>query len=169
MSAPSFEIRRLTTDDAALYRDIRLEGLRLNPDAFGSTFASENARPLEAFVKRVRASEIFGAFRGAELLGITGLAFRAGIKEHHKAFLWGVYVRAEARGAGVARALAETALAAARKRVEIVQLTVESGNLGARHLYESLGFVEYGFEKKALKFEGRYADDIHMALDFSEQ
>jgi hypothetical protein len=28
------EIKLLTPDEAALYRDIRLEGLRLDPDAF---------------------------------------------------------------------------------------------------------------------------------------
>ena len=46
-SAP--QIRRLETPDAALYRDIRLEALQRNPEAFGSTFEFENAAaPLDA-------------------------------------------------------------------------------------------------------------------------
>src|SRR5271165_4882772 len=39
--------------DAAVYRDIRLAGLRCNPEAFGSTFEAENARPLSFFSKRL--------------------------------------------------------------------------------------------------------------------
>ena len=45
MSAAYIEIRRLTEADAVLYRDIRLEALRANPEAFGSTFETENAQP----------------------------------------------------------------------------------------------------------------------------
>ena len=49
MSAAYIEIRRLTEADAVLYRDIRLEALRANPEAFGSTFETENAQPLSSF------------------------------------------------------------------------------------------------------------------------
>jgi len=38
-------------------------------------------------------------------------------------------------------------------------------NAKARQLYESLGFVQYGCEKKGLKHEGRYYDEILMAKD----
>ena len=37
-AAFTWGIRRLTEADAVLYRDIRLEALRANPEAFGSTF-----------------------------------------------------------------------------------------------------------------------------------
>src|SRR5260370_41119721 len=49
MSADGIEIRRLTQEDptdAVLYRGIRLEALQANPEAFGSTFEVENAKPL---------------------------------------------------------------------------------------------------------------------------
>jgi len=42
---------------------------------------------------------------------------------------------------------------------------VERGNLNARRLYTSLGFVEFGLEKDALKVDGTYYDNILMALD----
>jgi hypothetical protein len=50
MNVAPIEIRRLAQDnpaDAALYRDIRLEALRANPEAFGSTFEIENAPELD--------------------------------------------------------------------------------------------------------------------------
>jgi hypothetical protein len=46
MSAARIEIRRLVQDDATdavLYRDIRLEALQVNPEAFGSILEVENA------------------------------------------------------------------------------------------------------------------------------
>lgn len=49
MSVAPMEIRRLAQEnaaDAALYRDIRLEALTANPEAFGSTFEIENAQTL---------------------------------------------------------------------------------------------------------------------------
>jgi hypothetical protein len=41
VDAAQIQIRRLTPADASLFRDIRLEGLRCNPEAFGSTFEAE--------------------------------------------------------------------------------------------------------------------------------
>jgi ribosomal protein S18 acetylase RimI-like enzyme len=39
------------------------------------------------------------------------------------------------------------------------------GNEQARRLYARLGFVEYGIEKKSLKYCGRYYDEILMAKE----
>jgi ribosomal protein S18 acetylase RimI-like enzyme len=89
---------------------------------------------------------------------------REGQKEVHKGLLVGMYVRPSARNAGVARRLVETIVELARHRVELVQLSVVSENEQARRLYEHLGFVEYGIEKKALKQGGRYYDEVLMAM-----
>ena len=51
----------------------------------------------------------------------------------------------------------------ARQHVELIQLTVISENLAARRLYERFGFEEYGLEKRAAKYRGRYHDDVLMA------
>jgi ribosomal protein S18 acetylase RimI-like enzyme len=157
------QIRRLAPADAALYRDIRLEALRCNPEAFGSTFEAENARPLAFFSERLGGSAAFGAFQGSELVGIAGLLIREGQKEAHKGLLVGMYVRPNARRAGVGRRLVETIVEFARLRVELVQLSVVSENGPARRLYERLGFLEYGLELRALKQDGRYYDEVLMA------
>jgi RimJ/RimL family protein N-acetyltransferase len=44
----------------------------------------------------------------------------------------------------------------------MVQLTVVSENEAARRLYWALGFVEYGYEKRSLKHDGRYDDEVLM-------
>jgi RimJ/RimL family protein N-acetyltransferase len=164
LNAADIQIRRVMPADAALYREIRLAGLRDSPEAFGSTFDRESAQPLAWFCDRLRTSQVVGAFRSA-LWGIAGFAIREGEKERHKGLLWGMYVRPDARNAGVGRRLVEAVIDHARDHVEVIQLSVVSGNERARRLYARLGFVEYGVEKHSLKQDGRYYDEILMALD----
>jgi ribosomal protein S18 acetylase RimI-like enzyme len=166
MSVAHIEIRRLAQEnaaDGALYRDIRLEGLRANPEAFGSTFEIENARTLSWFFDRLGTSTVLGAFCDTKLVAIAGFAIQEGQKRDHKGLLWGMYVRPGARGIGVGRRLVEAVLDLARQRVELIQLTVVQDNEQARRLYASLGFLDYGLEKNALKQNGRYYDEVLMA------
>jgi ribosomal protein S18 acetylase RimI-like enzyme len=169
VDAARIQIRRLTPADAALYRDIRLEALRCNPEAFGSTFDAENAQPLTFFSDRIGGSEVFGAFDGSELVGIAGLLIGKGQKEAHKGRLVGMYVRPSTRKAGVGRRLVETMVESARHHVELIQLAVVSDNEQARRLYARLGFVEYGLERKALKQDGRYDDEVLMAKNLKPE
>ena len=170
MQANDIRVRRLMPEDAALYREIRLEGLRLSPEAFGNTFEVENARPLELYAERLRGSETLGAFEGAEILGVAGLRVNQGPKESHKGTLVGMYVRPQARNRGVGRRLVEAVIDVARARgIEMLQLAVVSDNEPARKLYAGLGFVEYGIEKKSLKQGGRYTDEVLMANDLMRE
>jgi RimJ/RimL family protein N-acetyltransferase len=156
------EIRLLTPADAESYRDIRLEGLRQNPEAFGSTFERENAMPLAWFAERIANVSIFGAIAEGELVGVAGYWPQEGAKVSHKAALFGMYVRPRARGARVAQRLIEVIVAHATERVEQLQLSVAVGNEAAHRLYQKMGFSEYGREMKALKQDGRYFDEILM-------
>jgi len=170
MSTDDIEIRRLAQEapaDAVLYRDIRLEALQANPEAFGSTFELENARPLSWFSDRLGDSTVLGAFRNAKLVAIAGFAVQQGQKMAHKGILWGMYVRPAARKASVGRRLVEAICNLARQQVELIQLTVVRDNEQARSLYTRLGFLEYGVEKNALKQDGRYYDQVLMAKDLS--
>jgi ribosomal protein S18 acetylase RimI-like enzyme len=155
-------IRRLETSDAALYRGIRLEALQEDSEAFGSTFEAENAQPLTWFSNRLDRSNVFGAFHGSEIVGIAGLLIGEGRKEAHKGRLVGMYVRPGSRKSGVGRRLVETIIEFGRERVELIQLSVVSDNQQALRLYARLGFLQYGIEKKALKQDGRYYDEVLM-------
>lgn len=168
MTSSSIEIRRLTAADAALYREIRLEALRSSPEAFASAFETESVRPVEWFAERLDSGVVvLGAFSGSELVGILGFVVGDGPKRQHKGALVGMYVRAAARRAGVGRRLIEAALDLAAQSVELVQLSVTGGNEPAYRLYRSMGFVEYGVERHALKIDGRYYDEILMAKDLT--
>ena len=159
----SWAIRVLGVEDAVLYRDIRLEALRLSPEAFGSTYEAEAARPLEFFAGRLSNATVFGAFIGESLFGIAGFRQRDGLKDQHKGELLGMYVRPAARGSGLGTRLIAAVLGHARGRVEQLQLAVVADNEAAYRLYAAAGFVQYGLERNALKQDGRYWDEILMA------
>jgi RimJ/RimL family protein N-acetyltransferase len=59
--------------------------------------------------------------------------------------------------------LVQAVLDHARQHVELVQLSAIGDNKPALRLYASLGFVEYGLEKNALKQDGQYFDEVLMA------
>ena len=156
------EIRLLACADAVPYREIRLEGLRRNPEAFASTFEDEREKPLDWFKERITQSRIFGAFIAQELVGVVGLRTHDDAKQRHKAMLWGMYVRREARQYGIGVRLVDAAVAHAAGHVEQLQLAVVTENEAARRLYARAGFIEYGHQINALKQNGRYYDDILM-------
>jgi ribosomal protein S18 acetylase RimI-like enzyme len=159
-------IRRLRPDDADSFRAIRLEALKANPDAFGSTFEFEDKLDLAWFAGRLENSHVMGAFRGRELVGTAGFAVQQGQKNAHKGRLWGMYVRSSSRSLGVGHLLVRAVLDVARENVELIQLSVVRENRPARRLYESVGFLEFGMEPKASKLGDKYYDEVHMALDF---
>jgi ribosomal protein S18 acetylase RimI-like enzyme len=161
---PEIQIRLLTPADAQLYREIRLEALQAAPEAFGSAYELERTYTIEQFADLLGRSDVFGAYRGSDLLGMAGYRTQVGPKREHKGYLWGMYVRAAARGLGVGKLLVEAVLNHARGRAELVQLTVVSDNETAQRLYRSCGFVEYGHEVRALKQNGRYYDEKLMAV-----
>lgn len=162
MSEPSFIVRRLGNPDADTFRFIRLESLQQNPNDFGSTFEKESNEPSASFVERFDRNTVFGGFVRERLMGIVGFSPLEGPKRSHIGVLWGMYVRPEARGTGLATALVESLIEAGRERVERIQLTVVASNARARRFYQRMHFSEYGLEKKALKYNGVYFDEVLM-------
>jgi len=167
MSDAETLVRPLVREDAPAYRAMRLAAMQRDPEAFSSTLEIEAARPMSWFEERQGGSEMFGAFRGADLVGMAGFVPLQGPKKAHRAVLVSMYVDPTVRGRGVGRRLVEAVIAHARGRAEVLQLGVVAGNESARRLYAGLGFVEYGVERNALKHDGQYWDAILMAMDLA--
>jgi ribosomal protein S18 acetylase RimI-like enzyme len=167
MSRNSIQIRQLTPADAESFRELRLEGLRLNPEAFGSTYEFEKDQPLTRYTGWLTNSTVFGAFQNSHLIGTASFTQLSGLKDSHKGFLRAMYVRPTHRRSGAGRQLVQAIIELARQKVEQVQLSVVSTNQPALRLYHSLGFRQYGLEKNALKHNGLYSDEILMSLDLT--
>jgi len=159
-------IRPLSLADAAQWRELRLEALRNYPTAFASAYEEALEQDLSARIPPPDSpSVLFGAFAGGTLSGSAGLYVWPGMKQRHKAELWGMYVAPSLHRRGVGSALLSAVIDHARTRVAVVQLTVLHANNAAKALYSRLGFVSYGIEKRALRHQGIDHDDELMALD----
>lgn len=159
-------IRRLTADDAAVYRDLRLAALRDHPAAFTAAYEDEVTWPLAAYAERLAKGAVFAGGSADRLSGMAGFYIREGLKTCHRGMLWGMYVRPEARGTGLARALIDTVKHHARPLVEELMLGVGTDNPVAIARYRAEGFVRCGGERRAIKIGDRYHDEILMAFRF---
>jgi ribosomal protein S18 acetylase RimI-like enzyme len=170
----STTIRPLEATDWDAWWALRLRALADHPDAFGSdldeTLAAgeQAARNRFAPLHKHDRNQVFGAFTGeGNLVGVAGLLGTDRRKQRHRAFIWGVYVAPEARGAGVGKTLIEACVAHAREvpGTRQVHLTVASHNVSTVALYERCGFSRYGREPRALILpDGREVDEDLMVL-----
>jgi ribosomal protein S18 acetylase RimI-like enzyme len=162
-------IKKLSGVDAAAYRDLRLDGLSQNPEAFGASLEDESPLSVDDFAQRLEGGAVFGACLNCEaaLVGAVGLRIPVASKTKHKGAIWGMYVRPDVRGKGIGAALIKHVLDYAKPLVEEVTIIVGASNVAAYNLYLTMGFEQYGLEKRALKIDQTYHDEVLMALAFS--
>lgn len=144
------------------YRDLRLQGLRDHPHAFGADADEESAWPISDWQARLAGRTTLGAFRNGALIGTAALVLSPGRKQGHRGKLVGMYVAPGGRAGGVGRCLVEAVLELARGQVEDVELSVSIGNAPATALYLACGFRPYGVDQDAIRVEGRVVDDVLM-------
>lgn len=131
-------------DDWALVRDVRLRALADSPDAFGVTLAEAQAQPEQVWRDRL-------AGPSPTLLAVhegTGVAMGGGFvppeADADVAWLWGMWTDPAIRGRGVGRLVLDRLVAWAQDAGRTPYLHVTEGNVGARALYVSCGFVPTG-------------------------
>jgi GNAT superfamily N-acetyltransferase len=136
-------IRRLAADDIDLLRAVRLDALRTDPDAFGSTLEREEGRSDEDWMWWVSRCATFVAEDDQGAVGLAG-----GIPDDARpdvAVLISMWVAPTSRGRGVGRALVEAVVGwATGERKAWLTLHVVEGNGPALALYEKCGFALTG-------------------------
>ena len=163
-------IRTITPKDASEFWALRFEMLELEPFAYGADLEDHADSSTKDQVRKLGALTdgdcAVGAWLDGELVGSAILRREPGRKFTHKANVFSVYVKPDARGQGIARAMMLEVIARARLLVQVTQLQigVMSTQTAARALYDSLGFEAWGFEPRALLIDGVFADHTHMVL-----
>lgn len=167
-------IRRLGPDDAPAVVTLRREALDREPFAFGASPLEDSmlsADHVRALLTSPDPHAMFGHFSGTDLTGMVGLRREPGAKRRHRASVQGMYVTPRARRQGVARALLAAVVDEARRwpGVEQVHLGVSGIAAEAQRVYEAAGFHEWGRAPRAIRWEGRYADMLHLMLDLGSR
>jgi ribosomal protein S18 acetylase RimI-like enzyme len=159
--------RKLTAADAADYRDIRLESLRLHPESFGASFEEQRKLPKLMFETALEEPTderfVIGVFDQQALSGICGFvpfASDNGRQLRRTGTIIQMYVKAAYRGRKIGLNLVKAALEAAFQiaGIEQVMLGVAEGNISAIRVYEQAGFQPYrpeGSEADVNKEDGR--------------
>ena len=162
-------IRPTCEADTVAYRELRLEALRTHPEAFGADYEESLARPIERWQQNVRdgAGTDLGVTYVAEaaggLVGMTGVYRDSGAKMRHCANIWGVYVRPDWRGLGIADQLIESCVAWVRAReLRLAKLAVVTTNAAAIRCYVRCGFSVYGMDPEVIYHDGVYYDELLM-------
>jgi ribosomal protein S18 acetylase RimI-like enzyme len=161
---PALVVRKLDDADLGQFHLLRLQALRLHPEAFGASFEEErtegSARMIGAY-----PSVMFGAFAEGGIVGCAGLLVPVRVKQRHHGNLFSVFVAPGWRGRGLSRELLDQVVAHARMaELRHITLSVTIGNMAARALYRSAGFVSFGVEPDALLIDGILYDEERMVL-----
>ena len=145
---------------------MRLEALKSDPSAFGSSFEEEQKFTESRWRKRIK--NVLFALTDNRPIGMIAYVFDEGLKTKHIAEIYGFYVNADYRGEGIGRRLLEQALPAIRKKNEIVKarLYVNTEQRTAVDLYKKAGFVIRGEMKKELKIGRQFFDMLILEKMF---
>lgn len=165
-------IQRLGPTWAPAYRQLMLEAYARHPEAFTSSPAERAGLPLGWWERRLQegdgaGEQVWGATRGADLLGVVGLSRETREKARHKATLFGLYVPDRHRRLGLAKGLLGELLAQAATwpDLRVVQLTVTEGNQAALALYEQAGFSVFGRAPLAVAVGDTWFTKLHLWCD----
>ena len=137
-------VGRVTPDDWATYRQVRLAALADSPAAFSSTLEREVAFGEQTWRQRLGQSPTFLAWQDGEAAGtVTALSGElAGLSDFPGAWdLVAMWVRPAARGLGIGRLLVQTVIdQATAAGAPSLALWVFDANEPAKALYERMGF-----------------------------
>jgi ribosomal protein S18 acetylase RimI-like enzyme len=143
MAGWQMEIRELGDAEVEVFRAIRLEALRVDPDAFGQTLAAALESSDEDWRRSLSSALDSGTILVAEDAGsVRGVcACGPDANDPSAAFLWGMFVSPTGRGQGIGAALVRRAeaWAVSRGRLEMHAL-VAAPNRDAIGFYETMGY-----------------------------
>lgn len=166
----NLKIIQLPVDRWEKYKNLRLEALKTEPQAFSSSYEEELQRSEEEWKNRVenfsKGDNSYGIFAedNGELVGMMNARLEDMPKMQHVAYIHGVYVKPEYRGKGVGKILLQAIMDWIATRSEIVKinLDVTTTQDSAIALYKSFGFQKVGELKKEYFINGKFYDVYEM-------
>ncbi len=105
-------------------------------------------------------------FAGNRMVGSSSiLRDMQGRRRSFHVGIFGVTIAQDFRGEGVGEELSKATIDEAKKTIDglrILRLQMYSPNTVARHLYEKLGFIQYGELPSGVWYKGEYINEVIM-------
>lgn len=155
-------IAKLPQNRWEVFKGLRLEALKTDPSAFGSSFEEETKLSEDVWRERIR--NVLFALSDGKPVGMLTYVFSARTKTKHIVNIYSVYVAPRQRGQGIGLLLMKKAFSEIRKnrRIIKVQLSVNAHLRPAIGLYKKMGFEEVGRARNELKIGKSYHDMLLM-------
>jgi GNAT superfamily N-acetyltransferase len=171
----AIRVRRFTPGEWPAYRALRLRSLADAPQAFGSSFAAEEAWAQELWMARLTAAAVSGrdcplVAEATDATNATGAMLglvwaKCDAEDAGIVNLFQMWVAPEARGHGVASALLDEGVAWARSiGARLVQLGVVCSNQAAIQLYLRKGFSNAGAPEPIRPGSAVLEQTMHLQL-----
>lgn len=167
-------IRQLEPNDSPNYFAIRLEGLQMHPEAFGTGAEDWSKAKDEQIQDLLRKSNeddfVLGYFVNRELVGVIGLKRERKLSVGHKGTVWGLFVAPKFRKQGIGRALLKELIAKVSQNhnLDYIRAVVTVSSLNTEKVFESCGFSPYGTEKSGIKEGANFFDQRFMRLNIRD-
>lgn len=160
-----FVIKKLPKDRWPEFKALRLESLKQDPSAYGSSYEEEAEFADDVWKRRI-GNALFALDEGKPI-GMLSRILNERLKTKHYVEIVGAYVMPSYRGRGVGTKLLEEQLRLIRrkdsmKRIVKVKLMVNPEQKAAVRVYKKAGFQVVGRAKKELKVGSRFYDMLYM-------
>ena len=158
------KLRYLTEDDFAEFKELRLEGLKSHPKSYMHIYDEESKRPDVYWKNMLKSNWIIGATKKKQLVGFAIMTPCDGIKQRHKATVWGAYVKEEFRNGGIGKSM-RLELFEKAKTYGMTHVTsaIVGDNPASLGMHLSVGYEQMYIEKRGLRHrDNTYSDIIHL-------
>ena len=141
---------------------MRLDALKRDPIAFGSSYEEEAKLSESEWKKRIRNT--WFALSNNEPIGMIVYVFNNKRKIKHIANIFGFYVKDRYRNQGIGKKLVKSALSSIMKNKDVIKinLNVNPKQKAAVNLYRKFGFKIVGMLKKDLFVNKKFYDKLIM-------
>jgi ribosomal protein S18 acetylase RimI-like enzyme len=160
-----FEVKKLDPEHWFVYKHLRLESLKNDPQAFIGIHEEKLKVPDDIWREQFSRehTRILFLFEGVQAIGIAGYDINHISKNAHVASIFGVYIMPDYRGKDLGKMLVSAVIDDIVKhhpQIIKIKLAVSSSQTAAFHIYESLGFKNTGTLKMEIKHGEEFFDEI---------